>query len=130
MLTLDTRNIPIKASFNKIKRYYSSKPSAGNNNCSESTGTNDNNVDIDNTNDEQVSRILERFMPAVIGGPSDNAVPADEFLTRILDPKEERAKQPDFIDGKKVEVDGLMKREIWSRCNKKDIKYYWAADLY
>lgn len=110
VLTLDTGDRFIDASLNNVKRYYSTKPSACNNNSPESTGNNDTNVETDNNNDEQMSKILKRFIPAVIGGASDDAVAADEFLTCVLDPSEERAKQPDFIDEKKVDVKGLMKR--------------------
>lgn len=46
----------------------------------------------------------------------DDFIATSEFFVRTLQLNEERAAQDDFKDAKQVEVDGLIKRKIWTVC--------------
>lgn len=67
-------------------------------------GPTDNNHDL-------FSRVLDHYRHSA-SNSSDDAIPADSFITRVVDSRENRAKQQDFEDSKKAEVDALIKQNV------------------
>lgn len=62
--------------------------------------------------DKSVTKILERFLPNASNTVPPNMGTADEFVVQSVKPSDEQAKQADFDEANKFEVDGLMGRDI------------------
>lgn len=106
MLTLDTGNQYIEASIDKAKPYYSRRSNIDTQ-TTEDTKTNP---------DDEVSQLLDQFMPRHDGSPSDQMLSVNELVVKIIKPQDDRSKEKDFANAKRMEVEGLIKRNIWTGC--------------
>lgn len=75
-----------------------------------------NNDELSESSDDLVSRILDHYHWST-NNSSNDGIPADSFTARIGNPRGDRVKQQNFVDNKRSELDGLIKRNIWIVCS-------------
>lgn len=84
--------------------------------------TNWSDDDDEDSNDNDVNNEL-----VTTGALLDDAMTADHnsenniFVVKIIPPSDPRAKQADFIQAKRKEAEGLMKRKIWKVVKRRDV---------
>lgn len=111
MLKLDTGDRLIDASLDKVKKHINQK-------CVSTTelfssDTSQSSSPLARQQQDDVSRMIDQFLPRRIAHLTDDAIHADELIVKSIDLNSERSGRPDFFDAMKAEVDGLRCRNLW-----------------
>lgn len=103
MLILETGDRFVDASIDWVERNYCEYPNIPK-----------TSITSTETDDDNITRLLDLYLPSDELSGHHTPVSVDEFVVQILHPRDDRAQEQNFMDAKIAEVEGLNKREIWT----------------